>query len=218
MAGDKKVVGDNIYGDKIGGDKVMGDKIVAHTIYLSPTAKEPPLQLPRRAQHFHGREELIEEVLRALHPGSVVTLYGIGGIGKTAVTAEAAARVAAAKRFPEGVIFYSFYGRPATDLALEHILNSLGVERQGSLDDNTRAALGGRKLLLILDGAEEADHAGAPGFPGPILRPTHFIAQASRRLRRGLCGQTVGPRRCRIGIGRLGRGPRRRRWPKSRDL
>ncbi len=114
MAGDKKVVGDNIYGDKIGGDKVMGDKIVAHTIYLSPTAKEPPLQLPRRAQHFHGREELIEQVLRALHPGSVVTLYGIGGIGKTAVTAEVAARdmETATARFPDGVIFYSFFGRP----------------------------------------------------------------------------------------------------------
>ena len=119
------------------------------------------MQIPGTAQYFQGREQLIEDVLAVLQPGRVVSLVGIGGIGKTAVTAEVVKRLLPAEglpeRFPDGIIFHSFYGQPNTDIVLEHILNSLHIERQGPLDDNVRAALGGKKLLLILDGSEEAD-------------------------------------------------------------
>ena len=36
------------------------------------------------------------------------------------------------ERFPDGVIFHSFYGQPDVNLALEHIATSFGVEPKPS--------------------------------------------------------------------------------------
>ena len=82
VQGDKNVTSKTVYGDSVGGDKIGGDKIT----YNYPSApKEPPMQIPRRARYFQGREALIADVLAELQPGRVVSLMGIGGIGKTAV-------------------------------------------------------------------------------------------------------------------------------------
>jgi hypothetical protein len=159
--------------------------------------KPPPMQIPRRARHFHGRSQLIADVLAEIHPGRLLTLHGIGGIGKTAVVAEVAGQLQETgdlqKRFPDGVIFHTFYGRPSADAALAHVLNSLGVELKGDIDSAARAALGGRQLLLILDGAEEVgDLRRAPGqqdghaLPAPLAeieRRQPFLAQPGQLLR-----------------------------------
>lgn len=150
-------------GQQVGGHQVNIKEMAGDVKLVMPRReKVVPREIPDRAAHFYGRERLIERVCEAIQPGAKVTLYGIGGIGKTAIVAEVVADLLRKeelwKRFPDGVIFHSFYGRPSTDDALAHILNSLGVAWQGAIEDAARNVLGGKHLLLILDGAEEAAH------------------------------------------------------------
>lgn len=120
-----------------------------------------PLQRPEPVENFTDREVELEKLLSDLRPGHVVTLCGPGGIGKTAITAKAAWALAPGKelpkQFPDGMIFYSFYGKPDVDLAFDHIVRSY----DDSPEDTTYAAasrlLSNKQALLIWDGAEEAD-------------------------------------------------------------
>ena len=58
----------------------------------------PPLQRPARATHFTGREAELAQLLDDLQPGRVVTLTGPGGIGKSALAAEAGRQQGKKKR------------------------------------------------------------------------------------------------------------------------
>jgi hypothetical protein len=60
-------------------------------------------------------------------------------------------------RFPDGIIFHSFYNQPQAALALEQIALNFGEEARPTPRDAARRALSGRQALLLLDGAEDAD-------------------------------------------------------------
>ena len=134
-------------------------------IHPSPKPQVPPLQKPPRAEHFVGRDEELSSLLKNLEPGRVFTLSGPGGIGKTALAAEAIWTIAPGNkppaRFPDGIIFHTFYGRPQAALALEHIARSFGEDPRPTPAEAARRALSGRSALLVLDGAENADDLGA---------------------------------------------------------
>ncbi|MCB0169320.1 MAG: tetratricopeptide repeat protein, partial [Anaerolineae bacterium] len=119
-----------------------------------------PLQRPRRAEHFTGREQELAQLLADLQPGQVVTLTGPGGIGKSALAAEAiwtlAPDNAPPDRFPDGIVFYSFYGQPDTALALEHLVRSFDDTARDSSPPAAYRLLSGKQALIILDGAEAA--------------------------------------------------------------
>ena len=160
----------------IKGDKhVHGHEIHAETVYVdagppSPSQGEgrgagpPPLHRPPRAQHFQGRQDEIDAVLRHLQLSQFVTLCGPGGIGKTAIAREVVDRLAPAndppERFPDGVFLHSFYTHPQASAALESITTAYGLERRPD-SAAARQALSARTALLILDGAENADDLSA---------------------------------------------------------
>ncbi len=129
---------------------------------VSPGAK--PLHRPRRAAHFTGREEELARLLDALAPGRAVTVHAPGGMGKTALVAELVDRCAPGEEppetFPDGIVFYSFYGQPEPDRALEFIGRAFGLEPKPSADDAARLALSGARAMVVLDGAEEAGDLG----------------------------------------------------------
>lgn len=123
------------------------------------------LLFPPRPKHFTDREKELAQLLTDLQPDRVVTLCGPGGIGKSALAAEALWTLAPGNElpplFPDGIIFHNFHGRPDSDLALEHIVLSLGEEPKGDPAGAALRALAKRRILLILDGAEEADNLAA---------------------------------------------------------
>jgi TIR domain len=94
--------------------------------------RTPPLQRPRRAEHFVDREAERARLLADLKPGRVVTVCGLGGMGKTALVAEVLLTLASAETpppaFADGILFYSFYGQPAVMMALEQLALVLGEE------------------------------------------------------------------------------------------
>lgn len=120
-----------------------------------------PLQKPLKVPHFIGREKELEDLLRDLQPGRAITICGPGGMGKTALAAEAIWQLAPAndppERFPDGIIFHTFYHKPQAALALEHIARSYDVDPRPNPLEAARQALKRRQALIVLDGAEAAD-------------------------------------------------------------
>jgi hypothetical protein len=138
---------------------------VGDVVYQPSPPPRPPLQRPLRAAHFTGRAGDLARLLADLQPGRVVTLCGPGGVGKTALAAEAVWTLAPSddppERFPDGVFFHSLYNQPQAALALEAIARAYGEDPHPTPAAAAQRALAGRCALLILDGAENADDLGA---------------------------------------------------------
>jgi RecA-family ATPase len=121
--------GANVEGDAIARDKIdvqghsqpdwqagtvnqpLGEQIINITQMVQPY--RPPLQRPARANHFQDRREELARLLSDLQPGAVITISGPGGMGKTALAAQAVWQLAPEQeppaRFPDGIFFHSFY-------------------------------------------------------------------------------------------------------------
>jgi hypothetical protein len=74
-------------------------RILGHDEALVPTQARG--NLPRRATGFVGRDEEIPRFVAALTGAPLVTLTGVGGVGKTRLAVEVADQGRA--RFPDGV-------------------------------------------------------------------------------------------------------------------
>jgi len=126
-----------------------------------------PLQRPPHVIHFTLRydkgtlETELDQILRDLQPGHVVTLYGPSGIGKTVLAIEAIWSLAPLdsppQRFPDGIVFHDFYKEPQADVALEKIARAYGEDPLPTPMAAAQRVLSYRQALLVLDGAENAD-------------------------------------------------------------
>ncbi|MCG3207293.1 MAG: hypothetical protein FOGNACKC_00893 [Anaerolineae bacterium] len=153
-------------GDRIAQAAERGIAVVGdYNVINAGQPYRPPLMRPPRAQHFTDRSDELADLLAQVQPGRVVTLCGPGGIGKTALAAEAIWRLAPAQtlpeRFPDGLFYYTFYGQPQADLALASLAQAFGEEVKPTPRAAARRALNGRTALLLLDGAEDADNLPA---------------------------------------------------------
>jgi tetratricopeptide (TPR) repeat protein/DNA-binding XRE family transcriptional regulator len=150
-----------------------------------PGAAVVPRQLPASVSHFTGRVGELNSLSDSLtEVGAARTvvisaLVGTAGVGKTALAVHWARQVA--DRFPDGQLYVNLRGydpdRPVlpTD-ALAGFLRALGVPGQEIPDGvEERAALyrsrlAGRRVLVLLDNARDAEQARAllPGDPGCV--------------------------------------------------
>ena len=174
---------------RTGGGDVVGTK----NVYNAPPPRIP-MQRPARAVHFTGREQELGELVTTLQPGEVVTLYGPGGIGKSALAAEAiwtlAPGDASPELFPAGIVMHNFYQQPQTAVALAAICRAYDEEPSPTLRAAARRALAGRRALLFLDGTENADD-----LPSLLeVRGGCGVLVTSRRRRDALAGrEDLGP-------------------------
>ena len=116
--------------------------------------------LPGEDTIFLHREDELAWLNKHLLPDKVVAICAPGGMGKTALAARAL-RQLPPDRFPDPVIFHTFYHQPGTAQALQTIARALGIKAEANLEQQVAAALGSRQALLVLDGAEEADDLDA---------------------------------------------------------
>ncbi len=108
-----------------------------------------------------GASPKLAELQTALKAHRLVTLTGVGGVGKTRLALEVAARLA--DDFPDGVwvIELAAVGDPAA--VPEAVAAVLGITQQPgmSLADSVAAALEGRARLLVFDNCEHVLDAAA---------------------------------------------------------
>jgi predicted ATPase len=114
-----------------------------------------------RNNSFIGRETELAELNEALKANQLVTLTGVGGVGKTRLALEAGARVA--DSFPDGVWVVEFAAVGDPDAVPDAVAAVLGITQQPgmNLTDSVAAALEGRSRLLVFDNCEHVLDAAA---------------------------------------------------------
>src|SRR6516225_2007896 len=110
---------------------------------------------------FIGRESELDEVQAAVKAHRLVTLTGVGGVGKTRLALEVAARLA--DEFPDGVWVFELAAVTDPLAVPDAVAAVLGITQQPgkSLGDSVAAALEGRVRLLVVDNAEHVRDAAA---------------------------------------------------------
>ena len=125
------------------------------------TLDTTPGNLQRPTTSFVGRESELAELATALKEHRLVTLTGVGGVGKTRLALEVAAR--ATHDYPDGVfvIELAAVGDPAA--VPDATAAVLGITQQAGMNlaDSVAAALEGRSRLLIFDNCEHVLNAAA---------------------------------------------------------
>jgi predicted ATPase/class 3 adenylate cyclase len=139
-------------------------------------AREIPNNLPQQTTSFVGRERELEELRARLGSARLVTLLGMGGMGKTRLSLQVAAEVMA--EFPDGAWFIDLSPIREPALVLGEAVTVLGVREEPGrpLLHSLCAHLAPRRMLLVLDNCEHlmqpaADlaHAVLKAAPGVRL-------------------------------------------------
>ena len=121
----------------------------------------PPTNLPEPISELVGRDDVLGEILSLASAHRLVTLTGVGGIGKTRL-ALAAARLLL-PQFADGVWLAEF--SPITDPGLvpATVASAIGLDLGGGKVSAQRVsqALAGQRLILVLDTCEHVIGAAA---------------------------------------------------------
>ena len=125
------------------------------------TEDSAPGNLRPRNTTFVGRETELAELVELLKAHQLVTLTGVGGVGKTRLALEVGARLADTFRDGVWVIELAAVGDPAA--VPDAIAAVLGIAQQPGMNmaDSVAAALEGRSRLLIFDNCEHVLDAAA---------------------------------------------------------
>lgn len=139
----------------------------------SPSTSDRPLRsdLPRAVPDFTGREREVARLIRLSRSGGVpvAVIDGRPGIGKTALAVHVAHLLA--DHFPDGRLHVDLRadGPLSAHDALARLLRAAGVrDVPAALEERAalwRATLTGRRVLLLLDDATDADQV-RPLLPG----------------------------------------------------
>ncbi|MGO9354367.1 MAG: adenylate/guanylate cyclase domain-containing protein, partial [Mycobacterium sp.] len=96
-----------------------------------------------------GRESEVAEVQAAVKAHRLMTLTGVGGVGKTRLAIEVASRLA--DEFPDGVWFFELAAVTDPGAVPDAVASVLGITQQPgkSVSESVAAALEGRVRLLV---------------------------------------------------------------------
>ena len=116
--------------------------------------------LPAELTSFVGRRRELQETRRLLASSRILTLTGVGGVGKTRLALRMAAEVR--RTFPGGVWFVELAALHDPQLVPHTVANTLEL-RQVSADPSADLAayLEGQQLLVVLDNCEHLTDACA---------------------------------------------------------
>jgi predicted ATPase/DNA-binding SARP family transcriptional activator len=128
--------------------------------------------LPNRLKSVVGRERDLEQIEETLAEARVVTLTGVGGVGKTTLAVEAGRRLVS--EYPDGVWLCELASVDDAHTIVHEVASTLGVEQQPgrSMRESLLTALRQRESLMILDNCEH--------LLGPVAELVEDIVRESR--------------------------------------
>jgi len=147
--------------------------------------------LPQHLSSLVGREDLVADVADLVRSSRLVTLTGVGGVGKTRLALEVGAEVAGEVSDGVWVVELASVGDP--DSVPPAIATVLGITPQAdsALIDTVAEALGGRRLLLILDNCEHVLAATGAATQAILARSRDVRVLATSREGLALDGEAV---------------------------
>ena len=143
-------------------------------------------RLPTAVTSLVGRDDDVRALTGLLRrPGvRLVTITGLGGVGKTRAAIEAARQLEA--DFPDGVFFTDLSAVRDSDLVISHVADAAGVQTsgQGSIAGQVAAALRTSRVLVLADNFEQV--IGAATVISALLAecPGLKVLVTSRRVLR----------------------------------
>ena len=113
-----------------------------------------PGNLPLQVSSFVGRERDLEQAAAALGEARIVTLTGVGGVGKTRLALQVAAEML--PQFREGVWLVELAAVRDPDGVVDAFVALFGVSARAgqSLTESLIEFLGTKQLLLVVDNCE----------------------------------------------------------------
>jgi len=125
--------------------------------------------LPAHLTPLIGREQELAEVMGLLETTNLLSILGVGGMGKTRLSLEIAGKVR--DRFPRGVWFVELASRSDPALVVFAVAEALSVREEPGrpLLTTLLKFLGTRRLLIVLDNCEHLVEACAR-FAESVLR------------------------------------------------
>ena len=152
-----------------------------------------PGNLPAQATSFIGRDSEVKELSELVRSHRLVTLTGVGGVGKTRLALHVAAEMTS--RFADGVWFVELapVGDPAA--VPDAVATALGVTPQSGLtvSESLAVALSGRRMLIVMDNCEHVLDASAKMAETILARAATVNVMATSREALGIRAENAWP-------------------------
>ncbi|HKX40274.1 MAG TPA: hypothetical protein VJO99_03885 [Burkholderiaceae bacterium] len=171
-------------------DKVF--RVVRNGDWWMPV-KEIPNNLPQQGTSFVGRERELNDVKAMLASARLLTLLGMGGLGKTRLSLQAAAEVI--HQYPDGVWFLDLAPIRDPALVLSAAAQAVGVREEPDqpLIKTLCTHLKSRRALLILDNCEHLIRPSADLAHAIVRETPHVRLIASSRQTLHIPGEQAYP-------------------------
>ena len=147
--------------------------------------------LPQQLSSVIGREEVVGDVAELVREQRLVTLTGVGGVGKTRLAVEVATEVAG--EFPDGAWLIELASVNDPGSVPAAIATVLGITPQGDtpLVDTIAETLAGRQLLLVVDNCEHVLAGAASAITTILGRAGRARIVATSREALGVSGESA---------------------------
>jgi predicted ATPase/class 3 adenylate cyclase len=138
-----------------------------------------------------GREFEVAEIVLAVRAHRLVTLTGVGGVGKTRLATEVASQLA--DEFPEGVWVSELAAVTDPAAVPDAVAAVLGITQQSgkTVSESVAAALEGRVRLLVIDNCEHVLDAAADLIDAILVHSATVRVLATSREVLGIAQEQV---------------------------
>jgi predicted ATPase/class 3 adenylate cyclase len=152
-----------------------------------------PGNLPVQNSSFVGRMAEVEELVGAVRAHRLVTLTGVGGVGKTRLAVQVAGELV--PEFSDGVWLVELASVGDPGAVPDAVATALGVVPQPGLTvtESLAAAMAGRRVLIVLDNCEHLLDAVAAVADAVLARSTTAKLLATSREGLRIGGEHLWP-------------------------
>jgi predicted ATPase len=160
------------------------------------TLDSTPGNLRRATTKLIGRDSEVADLAAAVQSRRLVTLTGVGGVGKTSLALEVAAQLA--DEFPDGVWVFELAAVADAGAVPDAVGTVLGINQQPgkSVSESVASALEGRVRLLVFDNCEHVLDAVADLIEAIRAQSSSVRIMATSREALDVTDEQAWPVRC----------------------